>query len=193
MTMPYNHFNKEEMVKLAQELGIQASLTQTVVELARNIHGNLITEGIPAEEDCSELLDEYLFTLGYIDEDGAVIDPYPVLTFGDEWKDANEDTGVEIITAEEDTSDVALSVVEDGDSIIVDGKKYTKPDCFTRAEERDPACRKCPVFKLCLEQRIKLRPPCFGKLYQANHEECKACLERLPCSTVVSQKQLRVL
>lgn len=60
------------------------------------------------------------------------------------------------------------------------------PPCFSYAHPRDPACNRCRVFDLCMTERIKRRPPCFGK-YSVHAEECKACLESFDCKLLASQ------
>lgn len=59
------------------------------------------------------------------------------------------------------------------------------PVCFSYADDRDPSCQKCKVFDACMRTRISSRPECFGKLYVEHDEQCKACLEALPCSLLV--------
>lgn len=63
------------------------------------------------------------------------------------------------------------------------------PVCFSFADERDPSCKECRVLVLCGKERIKNRPPCYGKLYLATDEQCKACIEALPCSQIVNQNK----
>ena len=55
------------------------------------------------------------------------------------------------------------------------------PDCFGFADERDPACKKCTIFKECMRERVDVRPECFAQLFDDTSEECKACLEYGAC------------
>lgn len=56
------------------------------------------------------------------------------------------------------------------------------PECWSFADDADPACKKCGVYAWCAEHRIQNLPPCFAKLYDAGEEECMACLEAPFCS-----------
>ena len=56
-----------------------------------------------------------------------------------------------------------------------------KPHCFGWHDEADPPCRKCAVRAECIAKQHKVRPECFGELYDSSHPECKACLDNSQC------------
>jgi len=92
---------------------------------------------------------------------------------------------------------VAGFVDEDGEIIeYVEEEEETEeinyeemPECFSLADDRDPACNRCKVFEICMKERIANRPKCFGRLYSPNAEECKNCLEALYCKPITEQKE----
>jgi hypothetical protein len=82
---------------------------------------------------------------------------------------------------------------EDGEILKVSKEKPTevtnspkepveKPECFSFAEIRDPACKRCVIYDRCLEARERARPACFGRSYSADSEECRGCIEASACS-----------
>lgn len=64
------------------------------------------------------------------------------------------------------------------------------PDCYGFEDNRDPACNRCKAQIMCRELRMAQRPPCFGKLYEANDENCKACIEAPFCKLELSKNKL---
>jgi len=90
-----------------------------------------------------------------------------------------------LVTAEyiDDNGNVLTEQKEDEEEEEVPEDRL--PKCFTYADERDPSCQRCRVFDRCMKERIKLRPICYGKLYDSRDEQCKICLEALPCSLIV--------
>lgn len=68
----------------------------------------------------------------------------------------------------------------------VNHKWTTKPECYSLADIRDPACKRCILIDECLEQRVLARPPCYGKMYSVTSEECMACIEAGPCREVLN-------
>lgn len=164
---PWAEFSKEELLELSKELVLDVDSHFTSYELAHEIDSDLQVNGVPPEEECSELLDTFLFTYGYITEDGAVVDEWPELTVFDKPKEpADEEESAYIIK---------------NDVIVIGEETFPKYGCFSMAEQRDPACRKCKIQEVCMAERIRVRPPCFGD-YLATNEECKVCIEALPCS-----------
>lgn len=89
-------------------------------------------------------------------------------------------------------------VDEDGKIIeeVVSGDKTEEPamleqevpECYSYADERDPACNRCKLMIDCMKVRISNRPECFGRLFDRNAEECKVCLEAPFCMKVISKK-----
>lgn len=60
-----------------------------------------------------------------------------------------------------------------------------EPDCFSYADDADPACKRCIVYRFCAEERIASLPECFGILYDRHNPECKVCLEAPFCKTAI--------
>lgn len=63
-----------------------------------------------------------------------------------------------------------------------------EPDCFSFADERDPACGRCSLFDLCMTERKTIRKTelkCFGIFYNRHDENCQNCLEAGPCRLIV--------
>ena len=61
------------------------------------------------------------------------------------------------------------------------------PDCFSWADRRDVACKRCAVVEACMSERVAVREselPCFGRLYDRNDEQCNSCLEAGPCREI---------
>ena len=56
------------------------------------------------------------------------------------------------------------------------------PSCFGGADDSDPACSRCLIYKYCGQERIIKLPACFGILYDANHPECRGCIEAPFCT-----------
>jgi len=90
---------------------------------------------------------------------------------------------------------VAAEYIDENGNVLVEQKEEDEdevpddklPKCFTLADERDPSCKRCRVLDRCMKARIDARPTCYGKLYSVTDEQCKVCLEALPCSIIVSK------
>lgn len=124
-------FSHDELKEIAEELGLRSSYKPET--LIKKISKHVEDKGIA--EDCSELLEELVYVLGYDIED-------------------------------EEESEEEIEKI---------------PECYTFADDRDPACRKCKLFAECKVEREKNRPPCFGKLYDPDHPECQICIENQFC------------
>jgi hypothetical protein len=62
------------------------------------------------------------------------------------------------------------------------------PDCFEGAfaDSRDPGCNRCSLFKMCMSNRINSRPDCYGRLFDADSNECMMCFEAPACKVEYS-------
>jgi hypothetical protein len=58
-----------------------------------------------------------------------------------------------------------------------------EPDCFSFADDADPACKRCILYRFCAEERVASLPDCFGILYDRTDAQCKKCLEAPFCKT----------
>jgi len=151
----YKEFNKSEIIEVAKELELSTKVTQSAKVITNMVLDDLNDEGVP--EECSELMDEFLYVAGYIDDDGNLLE------------EEEEDEQIE---------DVSTQVDEAKE---VD---QTPPGCYTFADERDPACKKCKLVRECVLARIDNRPLCFGQFFDDTAEECKVCIEAPLCSQV---------
>ena len=149
----YKQFNKSEVIEIAGELELKTKVTQSAKVMTNMILDDLNDEGVP--EECSELMNEFLYAAGYIDEDGDLIE--------------EEDEQIEDVSTQ-------IEDVEEVDQV---------PDCYTFADERDPACKKCKLVRECVLARIDNRPVCFGQFFDDKVEECKACIEAPLCSQAI--------
>ena len=77
---------------------------------------------------------------------------------------------------------------EDKPEITIPEEKEwtTKPECYSLADIRDPACKRCILIDECLVKRVESRPLCYGKLFVETSEECMRCIEAGPCREVVN-------
>ena len=154
-------FRKPELIAIADELDavpytdLAGLHTRKIVLVIIN---HIEEHPFPDTEDCSELLFEFLLNIDYINEDGDYIEPQ------DRPGDPEEPIDVPV------TENNALT----GD-----------PECFSFAELRDPSCKACAIFDRCLVERERVRPNCFGKLFAADSEECKGCIEAYACREIV--------
>lgn len=63
------------------------------------------------------------------------------------------------------------------------------PDCFTIADDRDPACQRCVLYIHCAEKRIESLPPCFALSWDKNAPECTVCIDAPFCKDAVLSKR----
>lgn len=148
----YKQFNKSEVIEIAGELELKTKVTQSAKVMTNMILDDLNDEGVP--EECSDLMNEFLYAAEYIDEDG------------------------DLIEEEEDEQ-----IIKSGNVLVEDAEEIDQvPDCYTFADERDPACKKCKLVRECVLARIDNRPVCFGQFFDDKVEECKACIEAPLCS-----------
>lgn len=68
-------------------------------------------------------------------------------------------------------------------------EETAKPKCYSFADNRDPACKRCKLLDSCMKVRITNRPPCFGLLFDRNDAECIACLESPFCKIEFERKE----
>lgn len=161
-------FNKKEILQMSEELGLDNSPSDSMSSVMEAIINDLEENGVPLAEDCSDLLNDFLYVAMFVDEDGNLIEIEDIEDEEDEEQEEEEKIPKRFDTEKEDEPD--KEPVEDN-----------LPECFSFHDERDPACRKCKVRELCREERVKMRPACFGKLFQKNNADCEVCLERTFC------------
>lgn len=150
-------FSKKEILAIAEELDLEFSSRVRSSEIVNSILEDMDENGIPVSDECSELLTEFLIAAEYIDDGGNVVEDG-----GDEDSKEGSDEKEEEMPAE-------------------------PPPCFGFADERDPACKRCNAYSVCMEERLATRPECFGRLFSAVAEECKVCIEASPCELAMSK------
>lgn len=69
-----------------------------------------------------------------------------------------------------------------------------KPDCFGWCDGYNPSCKRCTVFKDCLEHQHRTRPQCFGngELYDPTGS-CSRCLDQSFCEEEMRGKKMVTL
>ena len=63
------------------------------------------------------------------------------------------------------------------------------PPCMSWADARDPACRKCKHFDVCLRERVAKRPACFGKEFDRREQDCRECIDNADCRKVFEKSK----
>jgi hypothetical protein len=146
-------YTKPELIALANVLNVDVTGVGSKSILSM-IMSDISANGVPHEEDCDDLMSEFLTTAGFINEHGEVVERKS-----------------EIVTISE-------KPVKELDT---DKVKFIEPPCFGIADERAPECKKCKVFDLCVVRRSELQPPCFGEEFDETDDECKKCIDNNRC------------
>lgn len=120
-------------------------------QIVLGIVNDLEETGMPISDECSDELFEFMLNIDLIDEDGMEIP---------------------------ETSEPDQNMVEE---LLVVHEEVERPECFSFAEIRDPACKRCVLFDPCSVARRKARPKCFGLRYSEETEECRGCIEANAC------------
>jgi len=149
-------FSKEEILAVAQELGLKVKLSDRASLVLEMIQGDIEANGVPETDECSDLLFEFLFNADIIDEDGNTVGEKEAI-------EESEETAVEV--------------------------EVVKPECFSFADRRDPACNRCRLLEECAIVRIRNRPACYGRLFDKGAEECKVCIEAPFCMVAMTKKE----
>lgn len=145
-------FTKPELQKIADELEIETGNISSK-KLIQLINADLTENGIPEEDDCSQLLEDYLYVAGFIDagEEATESEPEAV----------EPEPQPEPILDEAELPDCYKCADE------------RDPSC-KRCKVFDACMRERIAIR---EHEL----PCFGKLFDINAEECSHCLEAGPC------------
>lgn len=160
-------FSKEELTSLCEELELDS--TGNTRDIIVRLYDDLSTNGIPDADECSELLEDFLFESKLVDEDGNPVEI--------EFKEVAVEAAVEERQAH------GIIVIEEGDP-------DDAPKCYSFADRRDPACRRCKLLSLCEQKRISKRPKCYGQLFDIRSEECLACIEGNNCKIQFEQNKV---
>lgn len=153
-------FSNSELILVAEQLGLSPTSRWGSRRLVEAIRSRLDKQGIPesiaGEDDALSrkevLLEEFLYVAGYVDEDG----------------NPEKKGGTDV------TIGMALEAFL---------AKYSlqKPACYAFADDGDPACHRCPIYRWCAEERISNLPPCYGLMHSDVEPECKKCIDRAFC------------
>ena len=156
-------FSSGELVLVAEELKLAPTSRWPKRKLIDIINLQLKQKGLPAPvaEDAElttaqELLEEFLYLAGWVDEDGEV--------------------------SEEMRKELTLEQFQELHGIPA------LPPCFSTADDDDPACKRCMVYKYCGQERIIKLPACFGIMLDIAHPECIGCLEAPFCKKAMPEK-----
>lgn len=163
-------FTKSEIIEIADELDLDFSSTIQTKTIVAEIMGDMQEHGVPHADDCSDLMFEFLIVAGITDEDGNLLEQEPIEDEGGE-----TESEVEVVSLDE------LPVGED-----------ELPDCYTYADPKDPACKRCKVQRWCMQERIANRPDCFGRLFAKNNDDCHICLEAVYCQEASKNNILEI-
>lgn len=153
----YRDFMKAELLSIAESLGLDTTSETTSKVLVKRIMQNLVDEGVPEIDQCDDLMYQFLVAAEMIDINGNLI----------EGETAEETDAITEEPSESESENV--------------------PPCYGFEDDRDPACGKCRVQIACRKLRIRQRPPCFGKLFEVNDENCKVCIEAPFCKQALEQ------
>lgn len=148
-------YRKTELLDFLAELGIEAESGTRAYDLMVTLVNDLLLNGVPEIDDSSDELLIFLQDTGFVDEEGELLD-------------FQYEGGV----------DALEDVVESEEEPV------KLPECFGFADLRAPECRRCKVYDLCAVERVKFRPPCFGKLFAQHADECLTCIEASSCRLV---------
>lgn len=150
-------FSKKEILAIAEELDLEFGSRARSSEIVGSILEDMDENGIPVSDECSEVLTEFLIAAEYIDDDGNVI--------------------------EGNGSDESLK--EGGNDKKEEETPAEPPPCFGFADERDPACKRCKAYDVCMQERLETRPECFGRLFSKDAKECEICIEANSCELAI--------
>lgn len=118
-----------------------------------------------------ELLEEFLYIAGYVDEEGNLVDESnlpPELT--------GDTIGPKRLTLEQ---------FMQKENIVA------KPACFSFADDEDVNCSGCPLYPYCAEERLAKLPPCFALMWDPTNSDCvepERCIEAPFCKEAALSK-----
>lgn len=165
-------FKVQELTLIAEEVKLSPVSRWGNRQYAEAIITSIRKSGIPDTpvgklSSGQELLEEFLFIAGYVDEDGNLVDESsrPAELTGDVF-------GPKRLTLEQFMQKENIS---------------KKPDCFSCADDADVNCSGCKLYPYCAEKRLARLPPCFGLLWDPTNSDCtmENCIEAPFCKEVV--------
>lgn len=155
----YKEFSKPEIVKICEELDIVVEPDDTKKVLVDVILEDLDENGVPEDDEMSELLWQFVDYV-YDDEE-------------DEEPEEIEET------SEETPNRIELDV------LAIDHHCFRFYEKRDPACGKCPIATVCEEERI----RVRTEElECFGKLYSASDEDCKNCLEAGPCRKIVERQ-----
>ena len=147
-------FGKVEVLEICQEMEISIDSNWHVYDLVKAIFSDIESNGVPVQEDVSDLLWEFLVFCSYYDDDGRVIDPphdapdpiaevsklveKPPQCLG--WGEPEYNPNCRICKLK----DLCVAQRE---------KQFATVSCFGHLYNPDnPQCQECTVFRTCKDR-----------------------------------------
>lgn len=163
-------FKVQELTLIAEEVKLSPVSRWGNRQYAEAIITGIRKDGIPDApvgklSSGQELLEEFLFIAGYVDEDGNLVDEsnLPPELVGDV-------IGSKRLSLEQFMQKENIS---------------TKPDCFSFADDKDVNCPGCKLYPYCAEIRLANLPQCFGLMWDPAIVDCvEQCIEAPFCKDV---------
>jgi len=156
-------FNKSELLEILQELGIVYEIHTMARDLIQSILNDLNESGLPDplnEKECSELLYNFMWIAGYIDEDGNILNEEEEAD--NEIKKPVKEEQLPPCWGFEDDRDPSCNRCKLQD-LCRQQKINTKPECFGRLYDMSAhECQMCLVASYCkiefegIQQKINL-------------------------------------
>lgn len=159
-------YNKEEVLELANELELDITEAMSSKTIVNDILSDLASNGLPADDDMTDLMEDFLIDAGILSEDGEEL----------EW----------ILPKEDQPASIPVTVVQQPEATSID---VTRVPCYGFADQRAPECNRCVLFNQCMEIRLVFRAQmaCFG-MYDSNDAQCRTCLEAGPCRIATAEQ-----
>lgn len=83
-------FDKEDLFCIAKELGLEVTNTISSRRCISIIAADMDENGVPAAEDCSEKMEDFLKVAGYIDANGDLLDTVEEEDYQEESKEVSK-------------------------------------------------------------------------------------------------------
>lgn len=165
-------FKVQELTLIAEEVRLSPVSRWGNRQYAEAIIASIQKDGIPDPpvgklSSGQELLEEFLFIAGYVDEEGNIVD--------------ESDLPSEL------TGDVVGSKRLTLEQFMLKENIAKEPDCMSFADDADVNCPACKLYPYCAEKRLARLPPCFGLLWDPTNSKCANdnCIEAPFCKEVV--------
>jgi len=136
-------FSKEEILDVAKELEIAVDISIPYSKIFNLIMNDIVDKGVPEiDENVSDLLASFLCSVGFINEDGSLVDrdnrkeedkpKPPCWSFFSEFDPSCQGCGVKHPCSK--------------------ARVMNRPECFGRYEQNDDNCKQCLELSECSKQ-----------------------------------------